>query len=82
MYHKYPPLALLQCWVTTWPRVVSSPSRMHRGLSAAIRAGDAEQVRGLLAGGVPVDARDEHGKTPLMCASEAPGRTEVLVPLL
>ena len=57
---------------------------MHRGLSAAIRAGDAEQVRGLLAEGVPVDvdARDEHGKTPLMCASEVPGRTEVLVPLL
>ena len=50
-------------------------------MHASSRAGDAEQVRRLLAEGVPVDEPDEHGKTPLMWASEAPGRTEE-VPLL
>ena len=46
----------------------AQPSESERALHGVARAGDARQVRALLEAGVPVDAHDEAGCTPLIIA--------------
>lgn len=50
---------------------------MRRDFKEAVDAGDASAVRGLLAAGLDVDARDSHGQTGLMRAAPR-GHLEVV----
>ena len=55
--------------------------RMETGWEDAIRRGDAQEVGHLLVRGLDIDARDRHGQTALMLASNA-GHIEVVEVLI
>ena len=55
----------------------ASEVAQYAGLFAAVARGDEGAVRGLLAGGERVDARDGHGRTPLHVAAHR-SRIEIM----
>ncbi len=52
-----------------------------RRLFKAVHADDLSALRTAIAAGEPLDARDEHGRTPLLCAAQA-GRASLCAALL
>ncbi|MDX2005237.1 MAG: ankyrin repeat domain-containing protein [Meiothermus sp.] len=64
-------LGMLTLLATVQAQIPPSPAelRAYQGLMAAVAQNDLEEVGRLVGGGVPLEARDERGRTPLLVAA-------------